>query len=156
MTTSVAQFTGTTAAIYTQYLDFGAGGRTLVVQPAGTYTIGVADGWPQLPPIPGDGNWASSGVTSVLFPAVPGVAAPGAFTPAYPGMQRVGVSGALPAADMRPPGLEVTVPAAHPEPATADEDAAAAAGAEIFAEIRDRLGRMNETVGVLRRAQKRR
>jgi hypothetical protein len=127
-------FGGNQVTTYTQYLDLGNAGKTLVAHPALTYNITFANGWSSsgLPAVPGDGNWTLAAVGAVAFTAIPAQAIPGLSRPGWPGT--VSLMGALPA-DLR----------------VRDE----AAGRAIFEDVRSRLIQMNEKVAVLRRpAQK--
>lgn len=126
-------FSGNAVTIYTQYLDVGNNGKTLVAQPSVTYNVTFADGWngTGLGPVPGDGHWTLVPVLGTgTFTAIPGQAVPGLSRPGWPGS--VSMMGALPA-DAR----------------TRDE----AAGRAIFEDIRSRLTQMNEKVAVLRSGQ---
>jgi hypothetical protein len=132
-------FSGNTVTIYTQYLDLGNHGETLVARPSVTYSVTLANGWSGsgLGAVPGDGNWALVPVLgSGTFTAIPGQAVPGLSRPGWPGS--VSMMGALPAAARQPAD---------------DTDADEAAGRAIFEEIRSRLTRMGDEVKVLRRRQ---
>lgn len=126
-------FGGNQVTTYTQYLDLGNFGETLVAHPAVTYNVTFANGWygSGLAAVPGDGNWALIPVLgSNTFNAIPGQALPGLSRPGWPGT--VSLMGALPA-DTR----------------LRDE----ADGRAIFEDVRSRLAQMNDKVKVLRHGQ---
>jgi hypothetical protein len=128
-------FSGNTVTIYTQYLDLGNFGKTLVARPSVTYNVTLAGGWTGsgLGLVPGDGNWALAPLLGTgTFSAIPGQAVPGLARPGWPGS--ASMMGALPA-----------------ETRARDE----AAGRAIFEDIRSRITRMDEKVAVLRRSQSR-
>jgi hypothetical protein len=128
-------FGGNQVTTYTQYLDLGNLGETLVAHPAVTYNVTLANGWggTGLGAVPGDGNWALIPVLGTgTFTAIPGKAVPGMARPGWPGT--VSLMGALSA-----------------ETRSRDE----AAGRAIFEDIRSRIARMDEKVAVLRSGQKR-
>lgn len=128
-------FSGNTVTIYTQYLDLGNFGKTLVAQPATMYNVTFADGWAGLGLVPGDGQWALvSEPGSGTFTAIPGQAVPGLSRPGWPGS--LSMMGAF--REAAPEAPDTTA-------------AGEAAGRAIFDEIRNRLGRMDEQVKVLRR-----
>lgn len=83
-----ATFTGTSARIYTQYLDSDrlADGTTLVAEPFNTYQLTIADAW-AISAIPGDGLWTAAPQGILGFGITPGLAVTGGATPGWPSMQ---------------------------------------------------------------------
>lgn len=85
---AIGTFLGTGTDTYPQYLDLGAGGRTLVARPGMNYTIAIADQWQGLGFLPGDGLWTPTVQRSSTFSATPGLAIAGGAAPGEPGLIR--------------------------------------------------------------------
>ena len=79
-----AVYRGTIARTYTQYLNVGAAGITLVAEPGLTYDLTLADAW-QLGLPPQDGWWGAVAQASPDFTIVPGLGVVGGMTPGFPG-----------------------------------------------------------------------
>lgn len=86
---AIGTFLGTSTDTYPQYLDLGAGGRTLVARPGMNYTIAIADQWQGLGFLPGDGQWTPTVQRSATFSATPGLAIAGGAAPGEPGITQM-------------------------------------------------------------------
>ena len=80
-----AQFLGTSTRTYTQYLDTGGPGTTLVAEPLSTYQISIADQWQGLSGVPADGLWGPVNRPVLTFTITPGFAVIGGMSPGQPG-----------------------------------------------------------------------